>query len=372
MTLVEEANLATMTSLWNISTVNPALTCSYTSPYFTTFTYNFYNKLVGDDYMWRTVPVLTPHYQLSIRFAIAYIGVWGTNNDYIHMHLDDTIQTRDVNLSFNCALTTGGTDAICTNHVLSGSSTNAYNGVDCMQTYDFTYNHNTTSMLINLTYPNFERDPTIKFWCLFDIIIVATNCHANCATCYGALNTECFSCRSGFYYFENNTCLAGCAAGLFLLVNQLNTTTGECLASCPQGYYHSGTNCLACETGCLSCNDANVCLAWSAVEEESLWRKFLVVWVIIIILGVFLIFAIVWKVAFSQKAVNNEQMKMIPDDNRNRKGSYEEKATIQETMPPEPFNFHIEEIDYKDNIEVDVNPRVRKRVQVDRTRSVLD
>jgi len=87
--------------------------------------------MVGDDYLYRDVPITIPHYRLIIRFSIAYVGVWSTNHDYIWMHMDDTLQTYDVNLTYSCALTTGGTDSLCRN-VMPGSTTNAYNGVDCI------------------------------------------------------------------------------------------------------------------------------------------------------------------------------------------------------------------------------------------------
>ena len=93
-TLVEEAIVTNLTSTWNISTVNPALTCSYTSSFGWTFTYNFYATLVGGDYVYRTVPITTPHYRLSIRFSIAFIGVWTVNNDYLNLYTADTIQNR--------------------------------------------------------------------------------------------------------------------------------------------------------------------------------------------------------------------------------------------------------------------------------------
>ena len=94
MTLIQEYIVTNITASWNVSTVNSALACSYTSPYGTTFTYNFYNTLVGGDYVYRTVPINVPHYRVSIRFSIAYIGVWSANNDYLTFYTNDTLQTR--------------------------------------------------------------------------------------------------------------------------------------------------------------------------------------------------------------------------------------------------------------------------------------
>ena len=135
MTLVDEADTSTMTNLWNISTVNPSLSCSYISPYGSTFVYNFYKTLVGGDYMFRTVPINVPHYRLSIRFSIAYVGTWTANNDYLTMFTDDTIQTRTENISYTCARTTAATDRICSDMIMNAGTTNAFNAYDCLQNH---------------------------------------------------------------------------------------------------------------------------------------------------------------------------------------------------------------------------------------------
>ena len=85
---------------------------------------------------------------------MAYVGVWGDANDYVVMHMNDTLQTHNVNLTYNCPLNLTGTEPICSK-VMPSDATNSYNKIDCLQNYEFTYDHNTTQMLINFTYPNY-------------------------------------------------------------------------------------------------------------------------------------------------------------------------------------------------------------------------
>ena len=156
------------------------------------------------------------------------------------------------------------------------------------------HRHNTSKIFINFTYPNSEKDVTVKFWTLYDITIFVSHCDVSCRSCYGALNIQCFSCSDTYFYVDNNTCLASCAAGTFKVLNPSNTATGSCVSSCPIGYYTSGSDCLACSSGCLSCTSATSCTVSSTIDSESLWNKFIVLWIILIVLAVFLIIAVVW------------------------------------------------------------------------------
>lgn len=130
-TRIEELTTANISTYWTISTVQNSIQCSYLSPWNTSYVYDFYNTLVGDDYLYRNVPITVNHYRLIIRYSIAFVGVWSTNNDYIWLHMNDTLQTYDVRKNYTCALTTGATDRICT-LIYPSNATNAYNGVDCL------------------------------------------------------------------------------------------------------------------------------------------------------------------------------------------------------------------------------------------------
>lgn len=78
---------------------------------------------------------------------------------------------------------------------------------------------------------------------------ICSSCNSACATCNGPLSSNCLSCPTNQYLATNNTCVAGCTKGLFVL-------NGVCLTQCPSGYYQSSTtnDCLACESTCLNCN----------------------------------------------------------------------------------------------------------------------
>jgi len=310
LSLVEYETSANISSIWNISTNNAgAINCAANfSHILWYFTYSFYYRLVGGDYIYRNVPITVPHYQIQFRFSIAYIGVWWPK-DYLWLHMDDGIQTYDVNLSYSCVAGTN-TDFICN---LASSE----NHIDCLQNYEYTYNHNTTNMLFNFTSVSTEINPNIRFWNLFDFMIVAVTCDISCASCYANTPTSCYSCANGYYMVPNNTCLSACTTSLYLLPNPTNSLTGECLSSCPQGYYAAFTTinvCLPCAAGCLSCSSSTFCLIYdpSTSSSSNLWKQYMAVWIIVIILGLFIIASVVWRLCFYTKPIQTEAVKVAP------------------------------------------------------------
>ena len=328
-------------------------TLAYTT-LFLTYNFDFANQLVGGDSIYRVIPITAPHYQVKFRFSIAYIGVW-SSSDFIWMHLNDTLQSYDVNLTYTCVQGVT-TDFIC-------DLKKARNHVDCLLNYDYTYYHNTTSLLINFTSLGLQRDPQLQFWNLFDFTIVTVNCDPSCATCYSNLPTSCFSCTNGFYLTNGNTCTSACTGGLYVLPSPLNPLTGQCVSACPQGFYLSGIVCQACPSGCLACTSPTNCITTNTLPTTSLWNQFIAVWVIIIVLGILLLIGICWRLLFYSKPIEIEEMRMIPEE---RGGGYEEKVTVNETIANEhQENLHIIDLDLKDHDMVDNNPRRRKRMEYD-------
>ncbi|XP_069898770.1 proprotein convertase subtilisin/kexin type 6 [Dipodomys merriami] len=61
-------------------------------------------------------------------------------------------------------------------------------------------------------------------------------CHRGCDTCSGRSQTQCLSCRRGFYYHQE---------------------TNTCVTQCPAGFYadESQKNCLKCHPSCKKCVD---------------------------------------------------------------------------------------------------------------------
>jgi hypothetical protein len=72
---------------------------------------------------------------------------------------------------------------------------------------------------------------------------------------------------------------------------------------------------------------------------------------------------------FYSKPIEVESLRMIHEEPR-----YDERVTVNETIEPnnQEGHFHIEEIDFKDNVMVDNNPRKRKRMERDINRSNMD
>lgn len=74
-----------------------------------------------------------------------------------------------------------------------------------------------------------------------------------------------------------------------------------------------------------------------------------------------MIAAAIWRVFFISTPVLNEKVGVAPEEHH--APTYDERVTINETYEQQDaHNFHIEEIDFKDNVMVDQNPRKRKRL----------
>jgi hypothetical protein len=98
------------------------------------------------------------------------------------------------------------------------------------------------------------------------------------------------------------------------------------VAQCPQGFYLSGTTCAACPTYCIACINANTCTVFSTIPEDSLWKEYITLWVILIILGVILLVGVFYRLLCVTVPIHNEKMAMIPEE---AKGvTYEDRVTI--------------------------------------------
>lgn len=149
------------------------------------------------------------------------------------------------------------------------------------------------------------KDSNIQYWSIFDLNIATVNCHALCASCYSSnAATTCTSCVANSF-LTGNTC-GSCAVGMLQLPNINPLLGGFCVSSCPPGYYASSVACFACATGCLTCESATNCLLTaSSAPQKSLWTRLMPLWIIIIILGIFLIIGVIWKIFFDKKSIHN-------------------------------------------------------------------
>jgi len=80
------------------------------------------------------------------------------------------------------------------------------------------------------------------------LIIAAKLCHYNCLTCFAEKNSDCLSCRSGFY-LQGNVCLPTCD-NMYAIYD-----SNICVSKCPSRYYaninaHGVKECLNCPEGC--------------------------------------------------------------------------------------------------------------------------
>jgi hypothetical protein len=175
---------------------------------------------------------------------------------------------------------------------------NSYNAVDCLQNFEYTFNHNSTFMEMNFSSLSNNRDSTTQFWNLFDIIIATVDCDVACRTCTSNTASSCLSCSDYYYYVDNNTCTASCSGTTpYIMPSATFPNTGDCVALCPQGYYLSGTACQPCQSGCLTCTNGTACTLSTALSVTSLWQKYLTLWVILIIIGVLLLIGLLYRLA---------------------------------------------------------------------------
>ena len=168
-------------------------------------------------------------------------------------------------------------------------------------------------MLFNFTYISDQKDSSVQFWNLFDFLIVTVNCDLSCATCYSSTATSCYSCANGYYLSPNNTCTKTCIGSLYILPSKQNPQTGECVSACPQGYYLSALTCLPCSTGCLICSSGTFCNLYEPGSSSSLWSQYMALWIVIILLGIFVIAAACWRLLFYSKPIHSEELKIVPD-----------------------------------------------------------
>lgn len=265
----------------------------------TTLTYNYdiLGKFTSSDYIYKRYTITQSHYSITIRLSMAFIGVW-SSTDYLNLNIYDGTTAQNFPMRYSCTdSTVNYTEPICSNRT--------GNKVDCILSYTFTFNHNSSMLLINITSLTGIRDSNIQYWSIFDLNIVTVNCNALCDSCYSSNSAStCTSCTAGSF-LTGNTCGA-CTGGLLQMPNTNTLLGGFCVSSCPPGYYSTATACVACSAGCLSCTSASNCSVTvaSTTAEDNLWTKQLPLWIILIILGVLLIFGVLWKCFFEKKEPN--------------------------------------------------------------------
>ncbi|EAS00823.2 hypothetical protein TTHERM_00309920 (macronuclear) [Tetrahymena thermophila SB210] len=74
-------------------------------------------------------------------------------------------------------------------------------------------------------------------------------CNAGCLTCNGPLSTNCLTCQTGKYLFQDNSCLTCDQSGQIQQGSQ-------CI--CKSNYYQNGNQCSQCSSSCKTCNGPNL------------------------------------------------------------------------------------------------------------------
>ena len=107
-------------------------------------------------------------------------------------------------------------------------------------------------------------------------------CPANCISCSSAATPLCLNCVSG-YYLYSGSCVGDCSSvSLYVsyggscaacecetcsvysyactaCLAPKNLLQGQCLSTCPSGYYPASNICQPCASNCLSCTSASTC-----------------------------------------------------------------------------------------------------------------
>lgn len=218
------------------------------------------------DYLQKTYATSLAHYQLVVRFNIAFMGPWSS--------ADQLIVTVDGNsYYFNYTCTPDVMAPLCTSN-------------DCVRIREVNQSHGGPTALVR--FASTSTDPkTTKSWGLKDLLIVQRTCHSRCGSCFGPTINDCYTCAAGFFLL-GNACLDACP---LLNIPSLNL----CAVSCPNSYYavKASSSCEPCSDGCSVCSgpleadcvvDNQAQSSWE--RKKEFWILLIVVCVVALVLGV--------------------------------------------------------------------------------------
>lgn len=144
--------------------------------------YTFSGKYTSQDFLSKNFTSLPlNHYALTIRYNVGYIGSW-SNTDSLRLTLQDDYQSIIHDYSYHC----NKTENIC--------SQVGFNSSDCIRIQEYTMAHNSSFLFVNFSSLTSETNPSLQFWGIKELMIVAKLCHDYCFTCYGPDNNNCLSC----------------------------------------------------------------------------------------------------------------------------------------------------------------------------------
>ena len=128
-----------------------------------------------------------------------------------------------------------GGNELCDNYILTTNNSCIDKCNETIYTFDEHYCGYCKHLNKSFPYKNIKEKlcqkekPNNTFF-LNEKFYILDYCHSSCETCNGGSDNHCLSCKDG------------------LLLN------GKCISECKVGYYSNITNCLKCESNCLTCN----------------------------------------------------------------------------------------------------------------------
>jgi hypothetical protein len=293
--------------------------------------YTFSGQYTNSDYLFKNYTGLSGnHYAVVVRFNVGYVGTWSMT-DQLRLSLTDASGSVSFDYRYYCS--SGAIDNI-TNLTLNDMAENingevGFNSTDCVRIKEYTIVHNSSWLALNFSALTTQSNPAVQFWGLKEILVASKDCHSYCTTCYGALNTQCLSCATGFY-LQGNVCLPVCDFNLYVVPD-----VRMCVSQCPTRYYASinATNslkqCLACPSGCSLCSGYSTCQAWDNQEAyvPNLWKDKMEFWILLIILLCGVIGYIIFKLVKKQSSSDLEENMMTKSDDKDS-GEKEKKEDI--------------------------------------------
>lgn len=167
-----------------------------------------YGVFGAGDWAAYTFSGLPPHWSFDLNFEAYFIDKW--SNNQLRLTVDGTTYHVD---PYTYSSSNGYPN-------LCGPSYGDWEGpVSATQ-----LPHNSTTMTLNFT-SNLTQSATTASWGIKDITLTVNLCASQCATCYNATASDCYSCVSG-YFLSGNTCGTTCPTGTYK-----NSTTNTCASN---------------------------------------------------------------------------------------------------------------------------------------------
>ncbi len=281
-------------------------------------TYYYLGPFVANNYVFKTISGIgTNHYQIDVFWSYGIFGTWaGQQLSAIFIDSNGGI-TQLLNQGQTCAPSVAFTSCI----ISSG----------CFKNYNLQITHSTDTLSFNFSSMGsaISTTSTIQSWGVKDLYVVVSLCNVTCLTCSGPASTNCLSCPIGTN-LQGTVCILNCP---FYTM----PATRTCVTSCPTNYYINTYNnyCEICALECQTCINSTDCVTWNVGydPEDSLLKKYLSLWIILIVIGVVLIGILIWKICCSKKTFYDTMEEEVIDHNGGRQRKPEINYSTEKIQP---------------------------------------